>query len=92
MSLALANRSACLYHKGNYEKCLHDIGLALRYRYPKNLEYKLLQRKGQCLTKLNNFEEADEALKAAEKALDCVPKLSSEKRERLQYDIEALLR
>jgi tetratricopeptide (TPR) repeat protein len=92
LSLALANRSACLYHQAQYETCLQDISLSLQFRYPKNLEYKLLQRKAQCLTKLSRFKEAEEAFKAANDALDFVPKLSPEKRGRLIKDNEALLR
>ena len=92
LSLAFANRSACLYHNKNYEKCLQDIKLALNYRYPKNLEYKLLQRKGQCLTKLKRFNEAEEALIEANKALDLAPSLSNEKREQLQKDIKSSIR
>ena len=92
LSLAFANRSACLYHNGNYEKCIQDIKLALNNRYPKNLEYKLLQRKGQCLTKLKRFNEAEEAFIDANKALDSAPSLSNEKRERLQTDIETSIR
>ena len=92
LSLALANRSACLYHQAQYKTCLQDISLSLRFRYPKNLEYKLLQRKAQCLTKLSRFKEAEEAFKAANDALDFVPKLSPEKRSRLIKDNEALLK
>merc|ERR550539_500086 len=77
LSLALANRSACLYHQGQYEQCLQDIALALRFRYPKNLEYKLLQRKAQCLSKLGRFEEAEEAFKLVESSLDFESKLTA---------------
>ena len=88
----MANRSACLYYKGKYEKCLQDIFLALRYKYPKNLEYKLHQRRGQCFTKLKRFEEAEKALIEAKNALNLDNKLSSEKQQRLQKDIQALMR
>ena len=92
LSLAFGNRSACLYHLGHHETCLQDISLALRFRYPKNLEHKLLQRKAQCLTKLSRFKEAEEAFKAANESLEFVPKLSPEKRERIIRDNQALLR
>ena len=92
LSLAFANRSACLYHKGNYEKCLQDISLALKYKYPKRLEYKLQQRKGQCLTKLKYYEESEKAFLEAINALDFDSKMSIEKRQQLQKDIEALMR
>ncbi len=51
-------RSAALYHLSHYPDCLQDIDLALKYRYPKNLEHKLHQRKGQCLNKIGKHEEA----------------------------------
>ena len=92
LSLALANRSACLYHNGNYEKCLQDIKLAFKYKYPKNLEYKLLQRKGQCLSKLKRFKEAEETFKEANKALDSAPSLSNERLDQIQKDIKSLIR
>ena len=92
LSLALANRSACLYHQGQYEQCLQDIDLALRFRYPKNLEYKLQQRKAQCLSKLGRFEEAEEAFKLVEASLDFESKLTAEKRDRILKDNTALIR
>ena len=92
LSLAFANRSACLYHKANYGKCLQDISLALKYKYPKRLEYKLKQRKGQCLTKLKYYEASEKAFLEAIDALDFDSKMSIEKRQQLQKDIEALMR
>lgn len=92
LSLALANRSACLYHQGYFENCLHDISLALRFRYPRNLEYKLFQRKAQCLTKLSRFKEAEEAFKSANDSLEFVLKISPEKRNLIIKDNEALLK
>ena len=56
LSLAFGNRSACLYHLGHYKDCLQDIELAFRFRFPKNLAYKLHQRRGQCQTKLGLFK------------------------------------
>ena len=34
-------------------------------RYPKNLHYKIFQRRGQCLTALGKHAEAEDALKAS---------------------------
>ena len=61
-----------LYHAGQYEDCLKDIELALKYRYPKNLEYKLHQRRGQCLTQIGQHLEARNAFNQAMSALDLV--------------------
>merc|ERR1712012_92184 len=80
LSLAFGNRSAALYHAGQYEDCLKDIELALKYRYPKNLEHKLHQRRGQCFTKLGQQVEARNAFNKAMTALELVPKLSADKK------------
>jgi len=90
LSLAYGNRSACLYHLGHYNDCLQDITLALRYRFPKNLVYKLHQRRGQCQTKLGHFEEAQKSFDEAVASLDFVPKLTPAKKESLARDIHAL--
>ena len=65
--------------------------MALKYRYPKNLEYKLHQRRGQCLTQLGQHIEARNAFNQAMTALDFVPKLSPEKKESIIRDIHALV-
>ncbi len=91
LCLGFGNRSASLYHSGHYEDCLQDIDLALNNRYPKNLEYKLYQRRGQCQTKLGNFAEAKVAFEAAIEALEKVPKLTAEKKESMIKDIHALM-
>ena len=91
LSLAFGNRSAALYHAGQYEDCLKDIELALKYRYPKNLEHKLHQRRGQCFTKLGQQVEARNAFNKAMTALELVPKLSADKKESMIRDIHALM-
>jgi len=90
LSLAYGNRSACLYHLGHYKDCLQDIELAFRFRFPKNLAYKLHQRRGQCQTKLGRFKEAQMSFCEAVAALEFVPKLSPKKKDSLVRDINAL--
>ncbi|XP_063881235.1 SET and MYND domain-containing protein 4-like isoform X2 [Scylla paramamosain] len=68
-SLALANRSAVLYHLEQYRHCLTDIDLALKADYPPSLTYKVLDRRGQCLLKLRQYRAAFEAFKEAAQAL-----------------------
>ena len=65
LSLAFANRSAALYRLDKFETCLADIELAFKYKYAKNLAYKLHLRRGQCQVKLGNYIEAREALKVS---------------------------
>ena len=65
LSLALANRSAALFHLKKYRECLADIDLALQYGYPAKSRPKLILRKSSCeqeLAKLisNNVMETDE--------------------------------
>ena len=71
--------------------CLQDIELAFKYKYPKNLQHKLHQRKGSCLTQLGNHTEAKNAFNIAISALDFVPKLAPEKKESMIRDINALM-
>ena len=62
------------------------------FRYPKNLQYKILQRRGQCLAALGRQAEAEAALKEAVASLDNdVPKMPDNKRESLRRDINALI-
>ena len=50
-SLAVANRSAVLLRLGYHQAALEDVDLALEAGYPKDLKYKLLDRK-LCLLKI----------------------------------------
>ncbi len=45
LSLSLANRSAALFSLKAYNLALDDIRLALEVGYPKELRFKLLERK-----------------------------------------------
>ena len=45
LSICLANRSAVLFALKAYLLALDDIKLALEVGYPKDLKYKLLERK-----------------------------------------------
>ncbi|KAJ9586076.1 hypothetical protein L9F63_020273, partial [Diploptera punctata] len=65
LSMALANRSAVLYHMKSYQLCLRDIELALQHGYPDNLKYKLILRRDQCLKNLGRHQEAIESLQKA---------------------------
>lgn len=91
LSLGYGNRSAALYHIGQYEDCLQDIEQALKTKFPRNLEYKLHQRKGMCLTKLGQYAEGQKAFVTAMASLDMVPKMTKEKKESIVRDIHALM-
>ncbi|XP_064603085.1 SET and MYND domain-containing protein 4-like [Liolophura sinensis] len=66
LSLAFANRSAVLYHIRMYRLCLEDIAASLKYGYPDELRYKLLDRKARCCFCLGRTEEATTAAKDVE--------------------------
>lgn len=69
LTLALANRSASLYHLQQYQRCIDDIEYALEMGYPENLRYKLYDRLGRCYIALEDRANAVGYLK---KAGECV--------------------
>ncbi|GFY39882.1 SET and MYND domain-containing protein 4 [Trichonephila inaurata madagascariensis] len=91
LSLGFGNRSAALFHLLKNEECLKDIDKAIEYDYPRDLRFKLLQRKGQCLMKLNQpalaLEAFQESLKLLEEA-----RLDSRRIARQQKEVEALIK
>ena len=75
MSLAVANRSAALLRLGHLEAALEDVDLALASGYPKDLRYKLYERRIRLAANLGRSELAlatrsDLILSLAESALD----------------------
>jgi len=57
-ALALANRSAALYHLKEYDACIQDINRALANKYPTELSYKLYEREVKCLKHIGNITQA----------------------------------
>nr|XP_003469586.1 SET and MYND domain-containing protein 4 isoform X1 [Cavia porcellus]XP_013007690.1 SET and MYND domain-containing protein 4 isoform X1 [Cavia porcellus] len=62
ISLCYANRSAALFHLGQYETCLNDIIRALMHGYPERLQPKLMLRKAECLVTLGRLKEASQTV------------------------------
>jgi tetratricopeptide (TPR) repeat protein len=56
LSLAYANRSIAFFKLKEYQLCLNDIELALKYNYPRHLLTKLYERKLDCYLNLNRME------------------------------------
>ena len=56
LSLALANRSACLELAGKHSQALEDARLALIYGYPSEKRSKLDLRRGQCMLSMMEKE------------------------------------
>lgn len=58
LSLAVANRSAALYKLGYLQPALDDIEFAFESGYPKDLKYKLFERKIRILVDMQEKEKA----------------------------------
>ena len=87
VALALANRSAALFHLKKHEDCLRDIEDALKAGYPEDLQYKLYGRRGQCYQALKLNSEAKDAFEVAKGLLDKA-KLESEKKYTMYKDTQ----
>ncbi|XP_054429294.1 SET and MYND domain-containing protein 4 [Pteronotus mesoamericanus] len=58
ISLCYANRSAALFHLGQYEACLKDTIRAQMHGYPERLQPKMMLRRAECLVNLGRLQEA----------------------------------
>ncbi|XP_011695563.1 PREDICTED: SET and MYND domain-containing protein 4 [Wasmannia auropunctata] len=90
LSVILANRSATLYHLERHEYALEDIEEASRLGYPKELFYKLEERRARCLLGLKRHDEAVEAFRRALQLLDDA-KIPLERKQKLEADIRVML-
>eukprot|EP00794_Sanderia_malayensis_P007228 gene7228-8036_t len=70
ISLALANRSAVLFHMADYNGCIQDAEQALVFNYPNKLKYKLLDRLARVQMKMGKFNVARETFQLAIKSLN----------------------
>lgn len=61
LAKAYGNRSACFFNMQKYDECLADIDLAKAANYPINLMHKLTEREVECVEKLKEKAENDEA-------------------------------
>jgi hypothetical protein len=51
-------RSAALDGAGLYAAAIHDIDMALKFGYPRELWYKIYKRKGHCAIKMRQYLQA----------------------------------
>jgi hypothetical protein len=63
IALTYSNRSAIFLALKKYQLCLNDIEQAFKHNYPSNSRHKLVDRKVDCLVKLNKQNEAISYLK-----------------------------
>jgi len=89
LSLAFGNRSATHFQQGDWAAALTDINMALKNRYPKNLEYKILQRKAQCEIRLGCFTQALDTLDSCQNVVTAA-KLKEDKVQSVTRDLAAL--
>lgn len=77
ISLCYANRSAALFHLGQYETCLQDIIRAQTHGYPERLKPKMMLRKAECLVTLGRLQEASQTISDLESNLAAKPTLAA---------------
>lgn len=90
LASAFANRAACLQRLGCPEFALSDIELAVESGYQEQNMFKLLERRGQCLTMLKRYKEARFAFEEAISSLK-LSKLDKKKREKFLKDTKESL-
>ena len=69
MALSLANRSACLFHLGEYEATVSDVHSAIASGYPEAQRHKLYLRLAKSYLKLGLPARARPALLIAKSLL-----------------------
>ncbi|KAM5215476.1 SET and MYND domain-containing protein 4 isoform 3-T8 [Hipposideros larvatus] len=87
ISLCYANRSAALFHLGQYETCLKDIIRAQTHGYPERLQPKMMLRKAECLVTLGRLQEASQAISDLECNLTTKPILTASQFQILQRNL-----
>ncbi|KAL0597499.1 SET and MYND domain-containing protein 4 [Plecturocebus cupreus] len=90
MSLCYANRSAALFHLGQYEMCLKDIARAQTHGYPERLQPKLMLRKAECLVALGRPQEASQTISDLERSFTASPTLVDFPSRSVQRDLHHL--
>ncbi|KAE8747180.1 hypothetical protein FOCC_FOCC006178 [Frankliniella occidentalis] len=90
LSVVHANRSAALYHRGQYHLALQDIEQALELGYPKHLLYKVYDRQARCLLALKQHLSAKDTFQRTISALDDSP-LTLERRRKWQMDVQIMV-
>ncbi|XP_037955909.1 SET and MYND domain-containing protein 4-like [Teleopsis dalmanni] len=90
-AIALANRSATLYHMKKYDESLIDIKRSMELGYPKDLLYKLYERQARCYMAKMNYPCTIAAFKKCITALDD-SNLPSDKRGKMNLDAMTMIK
>jgi len=91
LSILLANRSAVLFSLKAYNLAIDDIDLAFQLGYPDDLAFKLYERKGKCLVAFKQMQSAKVAYTLALKFLDKAKKLTDEKKQSVQREVQQFI-
>ncbi|ALC41289.1 CG7759 [Drosophila busckii] len=90
-AVALANRSATLYHLDKHCECLVDIRRSLQLNYPKDLIYKLYERQARCFLALKDYPRTIAAFKKCITAMDD-SSLPADRRSKLTLDAITMIK
>ncbi|XP_023288361.1 SET and MYND domain-containing protein 4 isoform X2 [Orussus abietinus] len=90
LGVILANRSAALHHLEKHDFALTDIEEAISHNYPKDMMYKLEERRARCLLALKRHAKAVEAFKRTLKALDDA-KIPLDRKQKIESDARMML-
>lgn len=91
IAIIFANRSAVLYHQEQYDAALKEIERAIEANYPKDMMYKLKERKARCLLAKKSLKEALKAFQEDVQALDD-SNLPNDKRSKLERDAQIMIK
>ncbi|XP_023322924.1 SET and MYND domain-containing protein 4 [Eurytemora carolleeae] len=91
IALSLANRSVVFFNLKEYSNCIQDCKAALLFGYPQELVYKVHERTARCCVQIGQTKEAKENILQAKLTLNKA-KLSEERRETVEADLETLLK
>lgn len=91
ISILFANRSAVLYHQSQYDEALTEIERAIKSKYPKEIMYKLKERKARCLLAKKDLNAALTAFRETVQALDD-SNIPLERKLKLEMDAQIMIK
>uniref|UniRef100_A0A1B0CSA0 Protein-lysine N-methyltransferase SMYD4 n=1 Tax=Lutzomyia longipalpis TaxID=7200 RepID=A0A1B0CSA0_LUTLO len=91
VAVIFANRSAALYHMGKHDLALKDIAGAMEANYPRDMQYKLMEREARCFLAQEKHAEALQSFKKTITALDDA-KIPEEKRSKMERDAQIMVK
>lgn len=80
-----------MYHQEKYDACLKEIERAIEANYPKDMMYKLKERRARCMLAKKVFDEALKSFRETVQALDD-SKIPNERRMKLERDAQIMIK